>query len=70
VARPRVRNDDLLRGVGNGRREFTALEERDVETQAQHVLKTVVDVNAPSLKVVGHQRSEKILFIRDGGNLT
>jgi hypothetical protein len=45
TARPRVRKDDLLRGIRDGRWEFTTLEERNVETQVEHVLKTVVDVN-------------------------
>jgi len=45
TARPRVRDDDFLRGVRDGRWEITTLEERNVETQAEHVLKTVVDVN-------------------------
>ena len=46
AARPRVRKDDLLRGVRDGCREFATLEERNVETQVEHVLKTVVDVNS------------------------
>jgi hypothetical protein len=45
TARPRVRDDDFLRGVRDGRWEITTLEERNVETQAEHVLKTIVDVN-------------------------
>jgi hypothetical protein len=47
TARPRVRNGDLLRGVRDGWWEVTALEERFVEAQAEHVLKTIVDINAP-----------------------
>ena len=49
AACPRVRKDDLLRGVGDGRREFATLEKRDVETQVEHVLKAVVHVNATVL---------------------
>ena len=45
AAGPRVRKDDLLRCVRNGRWEFATLEERNVKTQVEHVLKTVVDVN-------------------------
>ena len=44
MARPRVRNDNFLRGIRDGSWEFTTLEERDVETQAEHMLKTVVYV--------------------------
>ena len=44
TARPRVRDDDFLRGVRDGRWEIATLEERNVETQVEHVLKTVVDV--------------------------
>lgn len=50
AARPRVGKDDLLRGVRDGRWEFATLEERDVETQVEHVLKAVVDVNPTGLK--------------------
>jgi hypothetical protein len=46
TAHPRVRKDDLLRGVRDGCWEFTTLEERNVKTQVEHVLKTVVDVNS------------------------
>jgi hypothetical protein len=46
AAHPRVGKDDLLGAIGNGCWEFTALEEGNVETQVEHVLKAVVDVNA------------------------
>lgn len=49
TARPRVRNDNFLRGICDGSREFTTLEERNVETQVEHMLKTVVDVNPTAL---------------------
>ena len=42
---PRVRNDNFLRGVHDGSWEFTTLEERNVETQVEHMLKAVVYVN-------------------------
>jgi hypothetical protein len=45
TARPRVRSEDLLGAVGDGRREIATLEERNVETQVEHVLEAVVDVN-------------------------
>jgi hypothetical protein len=54
TAHPRVRSDDLLRAVRNGRWKLTPLEERDVETQVEHVLKTVVDVDS-TFECVGHQ---------------
>jgi hypothetical protein len=49
TARPRVRNDNFLRGVRDGSWEFTTLEEGKVETQAEHMLKTVVYVNSTVL---------------------
>jgi hypothetical protein len=56
TTRPRVRSEDLLRAVGDGRRELATVEERNVETQVEHVLETVVDVNPSVLKKrVGHQ---------------
>lgn len=57
TTRPRVRSEDLLRAVGDGRWELATLEERNVETQVEHVLETVVDVNPSALKKksVGHQ---------------
>ena len=46
TARPRVGYDNFLRGVRDGSWEFTTLEERKVETQVEHMLKTVVYVNS------------------------
>src|SRR5579863_8034943 len=49
TARPRVGSEDLLRAVRNRSRKLTTLEERHVETQVEHVLKTAVDVNTSVL---------------------
>lgn len=46
TARPRVGDDNFLRGVRDGSWEFTTLEEGNVETQVEHMLKTVVYVNS------------------------
>jgi hypothetical protein len=46
TARPRVGYDNFLRGVRDGSWEFTTLEERKVEMQVEHMLKTVVYVNS------------------------
>ena len=39
-----------MRTVGDGRRELATVEKRNVETQVEHVLETVVDVNPSVLK--------------------
>lgn len=71
TTRPRVRSEDLLRAVGDGCWELATLEERNVETQVEHVLEAVVDVNPSALKKKRSDisgRGEKGRQLRKGRN--
>jgi hypothetical protein len=59
TARPRVGKDDLLGGICDGCWEFTALEEGNVKTQIEHVVKAVVDVNATFWKSISRISARK-----------